>query len=29
MKNPIDFGITVENGVDPCLPISRAQLSSW
>ena len=29
MKNPTDFGKTVENGVDPCLPNSRAQLSSW
>ena len=29
MKSPTDFGKTVENGVDPCLPNSRAQLSSW
>ena len=29
MKNPTDFGKTVENGVDPCLPNSRAQFSSW
>ena len=29
MKNPTDFGKTVETGVDPCLPNSRAQLSSW
>ena len=29
LKNPTDFGKTVENGVDPCLPNSRAQLSSW
>ena len=29
MKNPTDFGKTVENGVDQCLPNSRAQLSSW
>ena len=26
MKNPTDLGKTVENGVDPCLPNSRAQL---
>ena len=29
MKNPTDLGKTVENSVDPCLPNSRAQLSSW
>ena len=29
MKNPTALGKTVENGVDPCLPDSRAQLSSW
>ena len=29
MKNPTDFGKTVENGVDPCLPSSRAQFSTW
>ena len=29
MKNPTDLGKTVENGVDRCLPNSRAQLSSW
>ena len=29
MKNPTDLGKTVENGVDPCLPNSRAQLSCW
>ena len=28
MKNPTDFGKTVENGLDPCLPNSRAQFSS-
>ena len=28
MKNPTDFGKTVENGVDPCLANSRAELSS-
>ena len=29
MKDPTDFGKMVENGVDPCLPNSRPQLSSW
>ena len=29
MKNPADLGKTVENGANPCLPNSRAQLSSW
>ena len=29
IKNPTDLGKTVETGVDPCLPNSRAQLSSW
>ena len=29
MKNLTDLGKTVENGVDPCLPNSRAQLSCW
>ena len=29
MKNPTDLGKTVETSVDPCLPNSRAQLSSW
>ena len=29
MKNRTDLGKTVENGVDPCLPNSWAQLSSW
>ena len=28
MKDPTDFGNLVENGVDPCLPNSRPQLSS-
>ena len=28
MKDPTDFGKMVENGVDPCLPNSRPQLSS-
>ena len=26
MKNPTDFGKTVENGGDPCLTNSRTQL---
>ena len=25
MKNPTDFGKTVETGVDPCVPNSRVQ----
>ena len=29
MKNPTDFGKTVETAVDPCLPNPQAQLSSW
>ena len=29
MKNPTDLGKTMENGGDPYLPNSRAQLSSW
>ena len=29
IKNPTDFGKTVKNGVDPCLPSTRAQFSSW
>ena len=29
MKNPADLGKTVENGANPRLPNSRAQLSSW
>ena len=29
MKNPTDFGKTVKNGVDPCLPKTRTQFSSW
>ena len=29
MKNPTDFGKTVKNSVDPCLPNSRAQFSFW
>ena len=29
MKDPTDFGKMVENGVDPCLPNFRLQLSSW
>ena len=29
MKNPTDFSKTLENGVDPCLPNSWAQFSSW
>ena len=28
MKDATDFGKMVENGVDPCLPNSRPQLSS-